>query len=635
MATKLPKLRQDENFAANDNSEAFVADLGKVINKNFKKIFDTSTAMQMRMIDDTLKSNAANIAINQEEYAKNFDRIKTTLSENTLDINKPLSVELIDFDVLLEKMDVLTDIVTANNDKLLNATNAIKPSIVESPAVDTKKVIQDNEKDRSIFGKFFSMFRSRDARDRMGTNRGGGTDFLKAFGNFFAVAMNPTEYFNVAGRKVLGALQGLIVRPLVALISGVLGFVFNGLLGITQVIIGSLFSGTLLKAGMSTLASVFSRINPIALILTGIGALVYDTIQGWINTEGSNTDKALGAIKNGLLGGGLFKVTGKWAAMGAAIGSFMPVIGTLAGALVGGIIGVVIGLVGGDVIAGWVDEAWTALKGFGMTAYQTIEDAYNNVSEFVSGIGDWFVDKYTVVTNKIDEIKADISNFIEEWKETFIKYIEPITNFFKGTAEFIRENFTFEGVTDALNDSIQWFSDTFNWIATSITGWFDDKLKSLRNLKNRVLGIFGMGDDVAEEIEAFEPVNTAEELRKAEEKAFKETGVTVVPVNTRKAITTPTITLPNQEDVEYYNSLPENPDKIKVSLNRDRELASNPETQYVEGLAVKNNSSVGQVAIVGGSSISNTSTNVVTNKTTVQSVPSPVDRNSFTVPTGI
>lgn len=616
----LPKL-----MPSNDNnakgSEDFVSDLGKAINKNFQKAFSTSAVIQTRMIDDTIKANADIVSVNQEQYNKALSDIKKDIVKNELEIKQPIQVELINLAPLTDRMD-----------GLLNAFNKVgfsentKPTEEETKEKKSPKKDNEADKDRSIFGKFFKLFQTQDNKSKMGKNKGG-DDWIRKFSNFFALALNPTEYFSVAGRKIVGTIGGMITKPIIGLINGIIGFAITGIAGIAQVLVGSLFSGAMLKAGLGKLSSLLGRINPVVMILTGIATMVYDAIQGWFNTEGSNTDKAVGALKGAFLSGGIFKMTGKWAAFGAAVGSVVPVIGTLAGGIIGGIIGLVISIIGPDVIAGWISDAWSALKGFGATVYGYIEQAYQNVANFVSDIGQWFSDKYDHIVSYITEKKNQIYEWIESFREILVNALSPIADLFNNLSEWIG-SISIDGIRDNLKSSIDWFKETFEWISGAITGWFDDKVKQLKNLKNRVLGIFGLGSD---EVEDTEPVNTEQLMREAEEKQRRNAARIKAEIEEEYGVLDKNNTLINLS--KSANDAMEsivNQEKSTFdvdSINTDRKLTPNEVTQYLEHEKI-NSESTPITAVVSDNRSQISSTNVVNSSNThVSSVSSPIDIN--------
>ena len=136
-------------------------------------------------------------------------------------------------------------------------------------------------------------------------------------------------------------------------------------------------------------------LSPMALI-TGLVLAVKDGISAM----GSSMDWGVGKISaflGGFLAGeadggimNMFKNAGKWALIGAGVGSFIPVVGTLLGGLVGMVIGGILGLIGAKKIAqafnavgAWLSEKWSQIAVF--------------VKEIWGQLSTWFSEQWTKV----------------------------------------------------------------------------------------------------------------------------------------------------------------------------------------------------------------------------------------------
>ena len=85
----------------------------------------------------------------------------------------------------------------------------------------------------------------------------------------------------------------------------------------------------------------------------------------------------------------MFKNMGKWALIGAGIGSVVPVVGTLVGGLVGAAIGGLLGLIGAKRIAkafsavgAWLKNAWIGVSEF-------VKDIWNKVVTWFTSLWSW------------------------------------------------------------------------------------------------------------------------------------------------------------------------------------------------------------------------------------------------------
>lgn len=102
----------------------------------------------------------------------------------------------------------------------------------------------------------------------------------------------------------------------------------------------------------------------------------------------------LGTILGGSEGGimNMFSNAGKWALLGATLGSVVPGLGTLLGGLVGAILGGVMGYFGGDEIASNIDKVTTKIS-------RMAEDAWDSLTDFGTYISD-------AIKNIVDSISA-------------------------------------------------------------------------------------------------------------------------------------------------------------------------------------------------------------------------------------
>ena len=159
-----------------------------------------------------------------------------------------------------------------------------------------------------------------------------------------------------AGPAGLAMLGGMIVGKLGGLATGLAGTISKyampqGGPGLGPRVAGGL--GTKVMGGASLLA--------------GVALAIKDGMAGAKLSEEWGVGKASG-VAGAVLGGtdkgisGAFKNAGKWALIGAGIGSFVPVIGTMIGGLVGAGVGAIAGFFGGAAIAGWIDSIASTIK---------------------------------------------------------------------------------------------------------------------------------------------------------------------------------------------------------------------------------------------------------------------------------
>jgi len=235
-----------------------------------------------------------------------------------------------------------------------------------------------------------------------------------------------------------------------------LGLIALKTFGVSGMITGITAASKAMKSawGSKAVQSAFSNpkiakmMGPLA-IAGGIALMVKDGMAAMkMSTEWgtSKTSAAMGGILGGMDEGfkGAMKNMGKWALIGAGIGSIVPVIGTLVGGLIGAVIGAILGWIGGEKIA-----------------------------KFFESVGKWFSKKWTEITTWIKEIPTKLKDWVVE-KFTFNKAL------------------VIEGWTDlktyagkVFGDVKEWFTKLFSWASSEnvVEGW--------ANLKTYVGEVWG------------------------------------------------------------------------------------------------------------------------------------------------
>lgn len=208
--------------------------------------------------------------------------------------------------------------------------------------------------------------------------------FKKIYGALDRISKSLTKYFKDASaaekeRKRLEGTQNLIdatakpkgfIEEAKETASGISIPIIAGIGAIMTTITG------IVSAAIAGTVAFITRAVPIVALATGLYSKIKDGIAGWFAAEAWGVSKLSGMI-GGLLGGldegvwGAIKNGGKWALVGAGIGSFVPVIGTLFGGLIGAALGALLGYFGGEKIAklvdsfvGYMTEKWEQIKGF-------------------------------------------------------------------------------------------------------------------------------------------------------------------------------------------------------------------------------------------------------------------------------
>ena len=159
--------------------------------------------------------------------------------------------------------------------------------------------------------------------------------------------------------------------------------------------------------------------NPITWIVSGLIWMAIDAIRGVFKAKEWNTSKVSAGI-GGALGGmdsgfkGAFKNMGKWALIGAGIGSFFPVVGTLAGGLIGAAIGGILGAIGGKRLAKGFDAIGRWFRDVFFTSFMEILDDLFNISKFKEifqgegGIGKKIINTILLVQKTLFELPMKV-----------------------------------------------------------------------------------------------------------------------------------------------------------------------------------------------------------------------------------
>lgn len=237
----------------------------------------------------------------------------------------------------------------------------------------------------------------------------------RAFGTFFAGFTKFIDNFrDMKKLNLMKALKGFkfadIGKPFIRLIDWVKD--------IKNFKISSIFKAIKLGKNGGRLAS---KSNPITAILGEIVFTIMDGIMGFFNADKWGVGKINGVISSVLATSdkgvmGAFGNFGKWALIGAGIGSVVPVLGTAVGGLIGGILGAVLGFIGGERIAKffntiggaiskWWTETWTMVSDYWGGLWTDLSTSIS--SSFISS-KEWVSDMTNTIKTKFAEIKDNI-----------------------------------------------------------------------------------------------------------------------------------------------------------------------------------------------------------------------------------
>ena len=240
-------------------------------------------------------------------------------------------------------------------------------------------------------------------------------------------------------------------------------------------------------------------LSPMALI-TGLVIAIKDGISGMASSMDWGVSKIsgfLGGFFAGEADGGImnmFKNAGKWALIGAGVGSMVPVIGTLVGGLVGGAIGGILGLIGAKKIAKAFDKigAW-------------FKKVWGNVTEFVGKIWtkivDWFKEKWEWASGGIAAGWTNLSAYLGGVWDDVITWFKGLLSWGEGVVTAGWTNLTtyLGGVWD---DVYAWFTGLLSWgegVATGawtgLSGFVSEKWAQVKKWFEDLLTFEGDGGE--------------------------------------------------------------------------------------------------------------------------------------------
>lgn len=174
------------------------------------------------------------------------------------------------------------------------------------------------------------------------------------------------------------------------------GGFFGGILDRFKDSIWSVLGGTALGSALGNFAS--SLITMGKNLITNVGKVLFSPVGGliaggiWAIMDGFKGMFEFGGIEGffgGLLGGmdsgikGMFSGMGKWALIGAGIGSIVPGVGTIIGGAVGALIGGILGFFGGEKITNAIRAYTTYLEETWILITDSIKDFFSDLVDKV------------------------------------------------------------------------------------------------------------------------------------------------------------------------------------------------------------------------------------------------------------
>lgn len=305
---------------------------------------------------------------------------------------------------------------------------------------------------------------------------------------------------------------------------------------------GEMLSGLFGGAGAGGLGGKLSGLLSgtafgIGSLVVGLGWSIVEGVRGWINSEEwgvSNIAGAIGGFFGGQGDGGIkdaFAGAGRWALVGAGIGSIFPVVGTIAGGLIGAALGGILGFIGGENIAKGLDgmgeklsELWNSFLDSDFFSVMSnmfssifdlvispFEGAYDQIREVIGNIVDIAGDDDKSIGAKIGGIVWEI---VSAGPRMIFGWFEGLG---EGIINYIQDWFGEDGIMSQIGDMaeplidylanigsefVDWVISPFRGafegfkeegVSGAIKGWFGGLWGNLVNL---IGSIFGMEDDL-------------------------------------------------------------------------------------------------------------------------------------------
>lgn len=277
--------------------------------------------------------------------------------------------------------------------------------------------------------------------------------------------------------------------------------------------------------------------GPLGMLGGSLIMMAVDGVLGWMKRTKwgvSGGSAFLGGAIGGSMDRGIlntFANAGKWALLGASLGSVVPIIGTLSGGLIGAAIGGIFGMIGGENISHFMEK--TGIGRF--------------FTSFFSMVGAVLLKPFKLIWTGIKTLALGLKVI---WKTiTFITDIVliPLQKIWDSTVGPILEPFY-----QQMSTFLGWFSDIFDWVTRLLNSESDfektiDQLLSDDKLFEKVLGSFQrafleFAASLLEKVPSWVPGSgilhsVAKDFRKKSVEIAKRTESTVQPPPPKDVIT--------------------------------------------------------------------------------------------------
>jgi hypothetical protein len=302
-----------------------------------------------------------------------------------------------------------------------------------------------------------------------------------AVGLFLAFA--PLKWLGFLWKVIKVGLTFTKNHPLLAAILALTAYFTGGTLlkAIATKLGGAIAAGFAAMGGKDALMSVLKGSQGAAstgmgkavggaALLAGVALAIKDGMEGAKLSSAWGVSKSSG-VAGAVLGGtssgmeGAMANMGKWALIGAGIGSVVPGIGTLIGGLIGGAVGAILGWIGGERISKFFDMIGQVFSDAWKGVVQFFKDLWENPIGALKGlIKSWF----------------GVATSIGSW--FWHNAIKPVTDWL-GNLFGIDITGTIESAAGKFADFGTWiYENAIKPIADWFTDLYDSAMKYIKNL---------------------------------------------------------------------------------------------------------------------------------------------------------
>ena len=461
-----------------DKIESLVSTIKNNFGKGASSIFNSLITGVLGPLNLMINPLMETFGVNFSDIFNIFKKDKKTKpkKEKQTKVRTNPKKEIVEKEIVEKTVE--PDIVEEKKEEpIINLSQKEEP---KGELVKLEKVKINDSDVKNKRGEIYWLWKKIFGKKESSDGEGGGID-----GSFLGKIFGGMSFAGI-GAKILKILKPELFAKISGGLKNLFTFIFKGNLFEN---IGNLLAKKFPSLIGKKFISVFSKAGPITMIVGGLVMAVKDGIkgltQGWKTSKVSNfAGSFLGGVDKGIKGA--FKNMGKWALIGAGVGSFIPVVGTVLGGVLGAVVGGILGFIGGENIA----KAFNVVGAFVnkwiiqpiVTFFKFIGGKINEyviqpVAGFFKMIGNFVYEKV------IEPVVAFVSPIIEKVVGAFKWFGRWFYKFFmlKEIGEVFSKMFKkFKGIPSWIKDNIlspigKFFKNAIGGISSGLK-WISDKV---------------------------------------------------------------------------------------------------------------------------------------------------------------